>query len=78
MRTGGCWTGKILALHGDQWREALQTNRRQADPNESGDAADDAGRSEPHPRSPSAVSRGGLIPTIILLFDRDGHPVVPT
>ncbi len=32
---------KILALHGDQLREALQANRGQRDPNESGDAADD-------------------------------------
>ena len=32
---------KILALHGDQLREALQANRAQRDPNESGDAADD-------------------------------------
>ena len=32
---------KILALHGDQLREALQANRGQRHPNESGDAADD-------------------------------------
>ena len=32
---------KILALHGDQLREALQANRGQGDPNESCDAADD-------------------------------------
>jgi hypothetical protein len=32
---------KILALHGDQLREALQASRGQGDPNESGDAADD-------------------------------------
>jgi hypothetical protein len=33
---------KILALHGDQLREALQTSRGQGDSDESGDAADDA------------------------------------
>jgi hypothetical protein len=32
---------KILALHGDQLREALQASRGQGDPDESGDAADD-------------------------------------
>jgi hypothetical protein len=32
---------KILALHGDQLREALQASRGQGDPNENGDAADD-------------------------------------
>jgi hypothetical protein len=32
---------KILALHGDQLRQALQANRGQGDPDESGDAADD-------------------------------------
>ena len=32
---------KILALHGDQLREALRASRGQHDPNESGDAADD-------------------------------------
>jgi len=32
---------KILALHGDQLREALQVSRGQGDPDESGDAADD-------------------------------------
>jgi hypothetical protein len=32
---------KILALHGDQLREALQASRGQADSDESGDAADD-------------------------------------
>ena len=32
---------KILALHGDQLREAFQASRRQADRDESGDAADD-------------------------------------
>jgi len=32
---------KILAIHGDQLREALQANRGPRDPNESGDAADD-------------------------------------
>ena len=32
---------KILALHGDQLREALQASRGQGDPGESGDAADD-------------------------------------
>jgi hypothetical protein len=32
---------KILALHGDQLREALQASRGQSGPNESGDAADD-------------------------------------
>ena len=32
---------KILALHGDQLREALRASRGQLDPNESGDAADD-------------------------------------
>jgi hypothetical protein len=32
---------KILALHGDQLREALRASRRQRDPDESGDAADD-------------------------------------
>ena len=32
---------KILALHGDQLREALQASRGQGDPDESRDAADD-------------------------------------
>jgi hypothetical protein len=32
---------KILALHGDQLRQALQASRGQGDPDESGDAADD-------------------------------------
>jgi hypothetical protein len=32
---------KILALHGDQLREALQASRGQADSDESGHAADD-------------------------------------
>jgi hypothetical protein len=32
---------KILALHGDQLRAALQASRGQGDPDESGDAADD-------------------------------------
>ena len=32
---------KILALHGDQLREALQASRGQGDSDESGDAADD-------------------------------------
>lgn len=32
---------KILALHGDQLREALQANRGQGDRDESGDAVDD-------------------------------------
>ena len=32
---------KILALHGDQLREALRASRGQRDPDESGDAADD-------------------------------------
>jgi hypothetical protein len=32
---------KILALHGDRLREALQASRGQGDPDESGDAADD-------------------------------------
>jgi hypothetical protein len=32
---------KILALHGDQLRGALQASRGQGDPTESGDAADD-------------------------------------
>jgi hypothetical protein len=32
---------KILALHGEQLRQALQASRGQGDPDESGDAADD-------------------------------------
>jgi hypothetical protein len=32
---------KILALHGDQLREALQASRGRGDSDESGDAADD-------------------------------------
>ena len=32
---------KILALHGDQLREALQASRGQGDTDESSDAADD-------------------------------------
>jgi hypothetical protein len=32
---------KILALHGDQLRQALQASRGQGDPDESGHAADD-------------------------------------
>ena len=32
---------KILALHGEQLREALKDQRRYGDPPESGDAADD-------------------------------------
>jgi hypothetical protein len=32
---------KILALHGDQLREALKDQRRYGDPPDSGDAADD-------------------------------------
>ena len=32
---------KILALHGEQLREALQASRGQSDSDESGDAADD-------------------------------------
>jgi hypothetical protein len=32
---------KILALHGDQLRQALQANQGQDAPNENGDAADE-------------------------------------
>jgi hypothetical protein len=32
---------KILAVHGDQLREALRASRVQGDPGESGDAGDD-------------------------------------
>jgi hypothetical protein len=69
----------ILAVHDDRIHELLREQRGFVDPG-ARDARDDdqpflAARTPP----PDATPCGGrLIQTINPLFDRDGHPTVPT